>query len=112
LLPSNEVSRFHRLKSDEIWYFHAGSSLTIYLIDGKGNLSELKLGLNSALGELPQVIVPQGSIFGAVVNLENSFTLMGCMVSPGFDFNDFELMAQDPLLKKYPQHEKLIVKLT
>ena len=112
MLPSDKVSRLHRLKSDEIWYFHSGSSLIIYLIDGQGNLNELKLGLNAALGELPQVIVPKGSIFGAVVGQVNSFTLMGCVVSPGFDFNDFELMARDRLLNEYPQHEKLILKLT
>jgi uncharacterized protein len=38
--------------------------------------------------------------------------LIGCMVSPGFDFNDFELCTRESLLKEYPQHERIIVRLT
>ncbi len=45
LLRTGEVSNFHRLKEDELWYFHAGESLTIYIIDEKGNLITKKLGL-------------------------------------------------------------------
>jgi uncharacterized protein len=107
-----EVSRFHRLKSDEIWYFHAGSSLMLYIIDAGGELKQFALGLNAAQGELPQIIVPRGSIFGAIVSQADSFTLMGCMVSPGFDFNDFELFSRDALLKEYPQHAEIIGRLT
>ncbi|MCX7709041.1 MAG: cupin domain-containing protein [Clostridia bacterium] len=112
LLPSNEVSHFHRLKSDELWYFHAGSSLTVYVIDLNGKLLEMKLGLDLEKGEQPQVIIPRGCIFGAVVNEEDSFSLVGCVVSPGFDFRDFELLSRAQLLKEYPQHEEIINRLT
>ena len=46
LLRTGEVSNFHRLKSDEMWYFHAGESLTIYMISPYGELIEKQLGLN------------------------------------------------------------------
>lgn len=111
LLKSGEVSHFHRLKSDEVWYYHAGSSLTIHVIDEAGNYEEIKLGLNLEAGERPQAIVRKNSIFGSSVNDLESFSLVGCMVSPGFDFEDFELFTQETLLGLYPQHEAIIRKL-
>lgn len=111
LLKSGEVSHFHRLKSDEVWYYHAGSSLTIHVIDEEGYYEELKLGLDLDAGERPQAIVRKNSIFGSSVNDLNTFSLVGCMVSPGFDFEDFELFTQDTLLEHYPQHETIIRKL-
>jgi len=112
LLTSEDASNFHRLKSDEIWYYHAGAPLTVYVIDEKGDLKELKVGLDIENGEQPQVIVPAGSIFGSMVNKENSFSLVGCMVSYGFDFHDFELFSREELLAKYPEHKDIILKLT
>ncbi|WP_211117173.1 cupin domain-containing protein [Sporosarcina ureilytica] len=111
LLKSGEVSHFHRLKSDEVWYYHGGSSLTIHIIDEEGNYRELKLGLNLDAGEQPQAIVRKNSIFGSSVMDKDTFSLVGCMVSPGFDFEDFELFTQKELLALYPQHESIIRKL-
>ena len=111
LLTSKEVSHFHRLKSDELWYYHAGSPLTIHIIHENGNYEEIKLGINLEKGEVPQALVPKNSIFGSSVMEEDTFSLVGCMVSPGFDFQDFELFTQDNLLSKYPQHKDIIMKL-
>lgn len=111
LLKSGEVSHFHRLKSDEVWYYHGGSSLTIHVIHENGEYEEIKLGLNLEAGERPQAIVRKNSIFGSSVMEEDTFSLVGCMVSPGFDFADFELFTQDELMGIYPQHEKVIRKL-
>jgi predicted cupin superfamily sugar epimerase len=111
LLTSDDVSHFHRLKSDELWYFHAGSPLTIHVIDENGEYQELKLGLNLEKGEVPQILVKKNSIFGSSVMEEDTFSLVGCMVSPGFEFRDFELFTQDELIQKYPQHEEIIIKL-
>lgn len=111
LLTSDDVSHFHRLKSDELWYFHAGSPLRIHVIDENGEYQELKLGLNLEKGEVPQILVKKNSIFGSSVMDEDTFSLVGCMVSPGFEFRDFELFTQDELIQKYPQHEEIIMKL-
>ncbi|WP_144549623.1 cupin domain-containing protein [Bacillus sp. X1(2014)] len=111
LLTSDDVSHFHRLKSDELWYFHAGSPLTIHVIDENGKYQELKLGLNLEKGEVPQILVKKNSIFGSSVMEEDTFSLVGCMVSPGFEFRDFELFTQDELIQKYPDHEEIIMKL-
>ena len=111
LLTSDEVSHFHRLKSDELWYFHAGSPLTVHVIHDNGEYEELKLGMNLENGEAPQAFVPKNSIFGSSVMEKDTYSLVGCMVSPGFEFQDFELFTQNDLLLKYPQHEEIIMKL-
>jgi uncharacterized protein len=111
LLKSEEVSHFHRLKSDELWYFHAGSALTIHVIHENGQYEEIKLGLNLENGEVPQYLVPKNSIFGSSVMEQNTFSLVGCMVSPGFAFEDFELFTQNELLEQYSEHEDIIRKL-
>lgn len=111
LLGSKDISHLHRLKSDELWYYHAGSALTIHVIDENGEYKEYKLGTNLDEGEVPQVLVPKNSIFGSSVMKEDTFSLVGCMVSPGFEFRDFELFTQAELLSKYPQHKDVIMKL-
>ncbi|GIP59846.1 cupin domain-containing protein [Paenibacillus sp. FSL W8-0186] len=111
LLGSDDISHFHRLKSDELWYYHAGSPLTVHVIDEDGVYKEYKLGIDLENGEVPQVLVPKNSIFGSSVKDEDTFSLVGCMVSPGFEFQDFELFTQDELLAKYPQHQDIIMKL-
>jgi len=112
LLRSEDISHFHRLQSDELWYFHAGSSLTIHMITPEGEYQEVSLGLDIEKGEVPQFVVPKHTIFGSSVKDANTFSLVGCMVSPGFDFLDFELFLQDDLLAEYPNHSEIIRKMT
>ena len=111
LLRDGEISSFHRLKSDEMWYYHAGSPLTIYMISPEGELTTKQLGLNIKNGETPQFLVPKNYIFGSAMN-NSGYSLVGCMVSPGFDFKDFEILKRDVLLNKYSQHKDTIIKLT
>ncbi|WP_028115722.1 cupin domain-containing protein [Ferrimonas senticii] len=111
LLRTGEVSNFHRLTADEMWYFHAGQSLTIYMIDPQGQLITAQLGLDIANGEQPQVLVPKGYIFGSAMN-NDGFSLVGCMVAPGFTFDDFELFSQETLLAQYPQHDDVVRRLS
>jgi uncharacterized protein len=111
LLTSNDVSHFHRLQSDELWYYHAGSPLSVHVIDENGEYTEYKLGLDLENGEVPQVLVPKNTIFGSSVKDRETFSLVGCMVSPGFEYQDFELFTQEELLLKYPEHKEIIVKI-
>lgn len=111
LLRSEDISHLHRLQSDELWYYHAGSPLTVHMIYPDGTYEARKLGLNIENGEAPQVLVPKHTIFGSSVDEEDTFSLVGCMVSPGFDYADFELFTQEELLKDYPQHEAVIRKM-
>ena len=111
LLETGEVSNFHRLKSDELWYYHDGEALTIYMITPEGELITKKLGKNIEKGEAPQVLVEKGCIFGSAMN-NDGYALVGCMVSPAFQYDEFELFKRDDLLELYPNHKDIIIKLT
>lgn len=111
LLRAGNPSHFHRLQSDEVWYFHTGDSLNIHIIHPNGKYEKVKLGLNVEHGEVLQAVVPKGAIFGSDVDEGADYSLVSCMVSPGFDYRDFELFTQHELLKDYPKHEQIIKKL-
>ena len=112
LLKKSQISKFHRLKSDEIWHFYSGSSLFIYIIEEKGKLQKIKLGPDAENREQFQYAVKRGSWFGAEISNKNSYSLIGCTVAPGFDFKDFKLGKQPQLLKKFPEYKDIIKKLT
>ena len=112
LLNGEEFSAFHRLKSDEIWHFHTGSSATIYIIAPNGELTERHIGPKIETGEQFQVVIPSGHWFGARVNDPEGFILVGCTVSPGFEFEDFELADYPTLSAEFPRHKALIRELT
>ena len=112
LLKGKEVSHFHRLKSDELWHFYDGSSLTIHILDLDGNYFKKQLGNNIEKGESFQVLIKAGQWFGATVDAIEAYTLIGCTVAPGFEFDDFELGNRKQLIELYPDHKSIIKKLT
>lgn len=112
LLEGGDFSSLHRLDSDEQWFHIDGSALIIHSIDPAGNYFKHHIGKNLDTGETPHAIVPHGNWFGGTVDDPQSFALVGCVVSPGFDFEDFELATKDNLKRVFPQHTPLIEKLT
>jgi uncharacterized protein len=112
LLEHGEFSAFHRITSDEMWHFYDGVTLTIYEIEPSGNLITHKLGKAVHAGEHPQLVIKAGSWFASRVEVVDGFTLVGCTVSPGFDFADFELADRHALQAQYPMHADLISSLT
>jgi uncharacterized protein len=111
LLRSQDKSHFHRIKSDELWHFHFGSSLNIYILH-EHEISILKLGSNIGDGESLQVAIPANCWFGALVSNPNSYTLASCTVAPGFDFKDFHIGEREQLLQDFPLHSDIITELT
>jgi uncharacterized protein len=112
LLKGSEFSALHRLRSDEMWHFHAGSGARVVMLSADGVVTERGIGPDPAAGQAFQVMVPAGTWFGATVDDQASYTLVGCTVAPGFSYEDFELGARDALLAAYPQHRALIERLT
>ncbi|MCP3927708.1 MAG: cupin domain-containing protein [Bacteroidetes bacterium] len=112
LLKSEQFSHLHRLKSDELWSFFSGSPLAIHHIDEEGNYSEEILGADIDRGCSFMRRVKARNWFGAEVIEEDSYSLVGCFVSPGFDYADFEMANRDELIRKFPQHKGIIRKLT
>lgn len=112
LLQGDDFSALHRIRSDELWHCYAGGPLTISVIAPDGELSEISLGTDLSAGQTPQTVVHAGCLFGSYVTEPNSFALVGCTVSPGFDFADFELPGRAELLAAFPQHRSVIERLT
>ena len=112
LLEQGNFSAFHRIKSDECWHFYAGGTLLIYVIDKGGGLQIIKLGNDVLKGETFQYVVPGGCWFASEPAAGTSFSFVGCTVSPGFDFDDFELAERSTLVKECPQHKGVIEGLT
>lgn len=112
LLTSDMFSAFHRIKQDEMWHFYDGSPLELHILSETGKYSTQILGRDLNDGQIPQMVIPGGNWFAATVADANSYTLTGCTVSPGFDFADFELARREEMISRFPQHRKVITKLT
>jgi len=112
LLKGHQCSTFHKLLSDEIWHYHEGSGLKLYIIDSKGNLTTPILGNDLLNGEHYQLVVPLNCWFGAAPMDPKGYSLVGCTMAPGFDFSDFRLADRKDLLEAYPQHASIIKSFT
>ena len=112
LLSENDYSAFHVLKSDEIWHFYKGTTLDVHIISPDGSLNSVSLGKNFESGECFQYCIKAGHYFAAEVRNRSSFALVGCTVSPGFEYSDFELCKKQELIAKFPLHKGLIDRLS
>ena len=111
LLEQGNFSAFHRIKSDECWHFYAGQTLRVYVLGTEGRLTVTRLGHNMSAGEVFQYIVPANHWFASEPAPDADFSFMGCTVSPGFEFSDFELAASEQLIREFPIHQALISRL-
>jgi hypothetical protein len=111
LLTSENVSHFHRIKNDELWFHHEGSPVSIHILE-KGGHKESILGRTYGSECRPQQLVKGNTIFGSSVLEPDSYALVSCVVSPGFDFKDFELFSYEELIKEYPNEGEIIKRLT
>ena len=104
LLEGNQFSSFHRIQSDETWHFYTGTVLEIFVLEHAGNLTHFLLGKDLQAGEHLQITIPRNHWFGARLKDKSTFALLGCTVSPGFHFDDFELAEERKLVEEFPAH--------
>lgn len=112
LLEPNTFSEMHRLASDEIFHFYLGDPVEMLRLAPDGTTGTLVLGNDFAAGHRPQVVVPKFVWQGSRLLAGGKFALLGCTVSPGFDYADYEEGDRDELSRRYPQHRVLIRSLT
>jgi uncharacterized protein len=94
LLPAGAVSRWHRVRSDEVWHYYEGAPLELVLVrEHERELAHVRLGPLSS-GQAPTYCVPANG-WQAARSL-GAYTLVGCTVGPGFEFADFELLRDRP----------------
>jgi uncharacterized protein len=111
LLENEDKSHFHRIQSDELWFFHQGQALEINVINGT-QFKIILLGNDIEKGEVPQAIIPANSWFASSIKNASGFSLVSCTVAPGFDFEDFELASRENLIQEYPHLKTIIEKYT
>jgi predicted cupin superfamily sugar epimerase len=92
LLARGERSHWHRVDAVEIWHWHAGAPLALEISQSEGRIERVTLGGDLAAGERPQAVVPAHA-WQAAQSL-GDWTLVGCIVAPGFEFKHFELAPQ------------------
>jgi predicted cupin superfamily sugar epimerase len=88
LLRRGERSRWHRIDSSEIWHFYAGSPLTLSIATDSGS-TDHDLGPDILAGQRPQIEV--APMAWQAAESQGDWTLVGCTVSPAFDFDHFEM---------------------
>lgn len=114
LVTPGHVSRLHRIQSDEVWHFYLGGPMTVIELDlsAEKGYKATVLGINILEGEMVQYCVRRGTWFGSLPNEGTAFSLVGCTVSPGFVFEDFELGSRSKLLAEFPRAQEIIERLT
>lgn len=109
LLENEDTSAFHRLTSPEVWYYHAGYPLIVYVIHPDGELTSHLMTADPSGQQ--QLAIEAGCWFAAELPSRFGYALVSCAVAPAFRFDDFELAVCDELVKCYPQHEELLERL-
>lgn len=100
LLPQQVCTSWHRVTSDELWHFYKGDQLILEIIDGNGSFHRNYLHDNLKGDMVFQELVPQGCWQRAYST--GRYSLCGCTVSPGFEFEDFEMIKTDELATQFP----------
>ena len=102
LLDQNEISHFHQIDCDEIWYYHEGCGLKITLLQD-GKQSVLLLGNDWEQGQRAMAVIPKGAIFAAE-NIDHAgYTFMSCATAPAFRYEGFRLVSRKEIAESYPE---------
>lgn len=112
LLEPGNFSEMHRLRSDEVFHFYLGDPVEMLQLLPDGTGRRVLLGTDLAAGMLPQTVVPQGVWQGSKLVEGGRFALLGCTVSPGFDYADYESGTRADLLAEWREWGDLIEGLT
>ena len=112
LLEPDTFSELHRVVSDEIFHFYLGDPVEMLQLWPDGSGKRVVIGTDLESGMLPQIVVPRQVWQGARLVRGGKLALLGCTVSPGFDFADYETGSRDVLTQAYPEFRERIRGLT
>ncbi len=96
MLDKGDISHFHQIDCEEIWYYHEGCGMKITVING-GEVKEYLLGKDISKGQSMMVVVPRDSIFAAENLEEDDYTFVSCMTTPKFTYDGFRLVGRQEL---------------
>lgn len=99
LLDGSQYSAWHKVASDESWLFHVGADLDIWMLkpNPAPDASAVRIATIGPSCGTFEMTVPAGTWFAAQPTARDGFSLVSCVVSPGFEFSDFVLATRDHL---------------
>jgi len=112
LLEPGTFSEMHVLESDEIFHHYMGGTVEMLQLWPDGTSKRVVIGKDLSAGERPQVVVQRGVWQGSRLAQEEGWALLGCTVSPGFEFADYKSGSAEELCAKWPSEREMIEKLT
>lgn len=112
LLEEGTFSEMHVLASDEIFHFYLGDPVEMLQLLPNGDSKVVRLGPDLAAGQQVQLVVPAGTWQGTRLVEGGKVALLGCTVTPGFDFADYRSGKHDELVRQWPHEAARIKKLT
>jgi len=112
LLEPTTFSEMHRLRSDEVFHFYAGDPVEMLQLHADGTATTHILGNDLAKGETPQLVVPRHVWQGSHLVPGGAWALLGCTVSPGFEYEDYDTGGREELCAQWRDRALLITELT
>lgn len=112
LLERGTFSEMHMLASDEIFHFYLGDPVEMLQLHPDGRSATYNLGPDLWAGQHVQMVVPAGVWQGTRLIGDGKMALLGCTVTPGFDFADYRNATAEELIAKWPQQAERIRALT
>jgi predicted cupin superfamily sugar epimerase len=112
LLEQDTFSEMHRLRTDEVFHFYAGHAVQMLQLREGENGAIVSIGNDRMRGERPQVVVERGVWQGSRLVDGGLWALLGCTVSPGFEFDDYETGEREQLCAGWPEFVEEITALT
>ncbi len=94
LLDQSDISHFHVIDCDEIWYYHEGCGMRITMIDSNGKVIYADLGMHLERNESAMVVIPKGVIFAAENLEKDGYTFVSCATTPQFQYQGFRLVKE------------------
>jgi predicted cupin superfamily sugar epimerase len=112
LLEPGTFSEMHRLESDEIFHHYLGGPVEMLQLFADGSSKVTVIGKDIAAGEVLQHVVPRGVWQGSRMLRDGEWALLGCTVSPGFEFEDYTDASYEDLVARWPGEAERIRMLT
>jgi predicted cupin superfamily sugar epimerase len=112
LLETGTFSEMHRLRSDEVFHFYAGDAVEMLQLRVGNEGRVVILGNDLEGSQHPQVVVERDVWQGCRLMEGGRWALLGCTVSPGFEFEDYESGARESLCAEWPKFAEMIAALT
>lgn len=110
LMTAQDISPWHKVTSDEIWYYHGGSPAVQLLIFPDGRMEKRVIGLDLKAGQTPQSLIPADTWQAAVLldKNEDAWGLFGATVFPGFEYEDFSGASAEQMAGIFPHLQGII----